>query len=254
MDKTLIKERFERSFRKHSYTHAVIQPRMAGHLTRLLLQASPVRSYPNVLELGCGPRSMALQLLPHISTGNWTANDIAPVEDSFHETARMLGIKQHSFILGDMETIDLPGEQDLIVSNATIQWISEPALFTAGLVEKLAPGGMLAISTFGPDNLHEIKELTGLSLNYSSSSEYRSALASKGSLLCFREERTVMKFASPRDILRHLKRTGTNGLARRSWTRGDLVAFSRAYIDRFSENGGVMATYHPLYIVFQREG
>ena len=250
-DKQLISKRFARSFRKKKYP-GIIQAAMAKYLLDLLSARGPASHYANVLELGCGISSMAPAFLKQFTAETWTANDIVPVEETFCECIKDSQLQKSSFILGDMETLDLPDQQDLIVSTAAIQWTKSPADFLSGLIRKLRPGGILAFATFGPDNLHELREVTGLSLNYLSSSDYPPVFSHDGEILCMEELKSVMQFDSPLAVLRHLKETGTNSLSRQSWTRGDVTHFSEVYRARFGEDDKVNLTYHPLYLIFQR--
>lgn len=48
-----------------------------------------------------------------------------------------------------------------------------------------------------------------------------------------------MWFASPREVLRHLRDTGVNGRASRPWSRRDLDAFWPAYDQSFGQSGRV---------------
>ena len=226
---------------------------MAERLVELVLDCCSVRKFGNVLELGCGVSSMAPVLLKHVSVDHWVANDIVPMGDTFGKIARKLPLKRHSFIEGDMEVVDLPAGQDLIVSNAAIQWVESLDTLLARLVRKLSPGGILAFSTFGPENLQEIREITGLSLDYLDCSQYASLLVSENvELLVAKDEPISVPFVSPVEVLRHLKKTGVNSLSRRAWTRRDLRSFTEKYESLFCVAEGVSLTYHPVYVIFRR--
>jgi malonyl-CoA O-methyltransferase len=289
LDKRLVRDRFRKCFRQAGNA-GIIQPRMAERLVDLLLRYCPERSYGNVLEIGCGTASLAPELLKHVSIDNWVANDIVPLAEDLYKAVGKLPLKHYSFLHGDMEHVDFPGEQDLIVSNAAIQWATSFADLFEHLVQKLSRGGVLAFSTFGPENLREVSELTGLSLNYVESSTYASLMPDRGEILCVEDEPAVVEFDSAVDVLRHLKQTGVNSLARRAWTPGDLRSFSEEYHARFTvpsgsscktdvpvhtgqvrtpvlqgketeecgsgttRGAGVSLTYHPVYVVFRRHG
>jgi malonyl-ACP O-methyltransferase BioC len=253
MDKHLIRDRFERSFLRHADA-TVIQPDMAKHLARLVEQETKYSSFSKVLELGCGSSPLAPLLLDHVSVDRWVANDLVPMQDELRATMQKLPLKEFEYLQGDMEKLDLPNQQNLIVSNAAFQWLADPMVFLPRLAELLAPGGVLAFSTFGPENLREIRELTGVSLKYISGSDYTSVLSGAGSILCREERLSTVAFDSPADILRHLKQTGVNALVRKAWTKGDLSEFSDAYRAKFGKGDRVELTYHPVYVIFQRHG
>ena len=251
MDKHLIRDRFERSFRRHADA-TVIQPDMAKELVRLLLHETQKTSFPKVLELGCGSFPLAPILLDHVSVDRFVANDLVPVQETVRKAMQELPIGECEYLQGDMEEVDLPCGQELIISNAAFQWLADPEVFLPRLVKMLAPGGVLAFSTFGPENLREIRELTGVSLKYLSGSDYSGILARDGTILCQEERLSTVAFDSPADILRHLKHTGVNALVRRSWTKTDLREFSDTYRAKFGKDGHVEITYHPVYVIFRR--
>ncbi len=253
LDKRLVRDRFKKCFRQAGNA-GIIQPRMAERLVDLLVQTCADSSYGNVLEVGCGASSLAPALLKHVSVENWVANDIVPVAEGFHEAVGNLPLKSCSFLQGDMEHVEFPGQQDLIVSNAAFQWAISLGELLERLFDKLSCDGVLAFSTFGPENLREMRELTGLSLDYVESSTYASLMPDRGEILCVEDEPAVVEFDSAVDVLRHLKQTGVNSLARRAWTPGDLRSFSERYHSRFSHGAGVSLTYHPVYVVFRRRG
>ena len=253
IDKTLVRRRFEKSFRNINNS-GVVQSAMASYLVELLTQCHPASSYDNVLEIGCGIRSIARNFFRVMTASHWTANDIVPVEQSFLNCMRELGAKDYRFIHGDMETAPLPENQNLIISNATLQWAADPTSLIQHLVKLLAPGGILAFSTFGPENLREIQQLTGLSLEYLPSSDYPPLLSHLGTMLELEEMRSVMEFDKPIEALRHLKDTGTNALSARTWTKKSMQDFCDRYVARFldADSGKVTLTYHPVYVIFRK--
>lgn len=251
LDKTLVRNRFRRSFKDYGYA-AIIQPGMAKYLLELLINSSDIRRFENVLELGCGVSSMAPEFLKKLSADKWIANDIVSVEKEFKIAVESLQLKESVFLPGDMESIDLPENQNLIISNAAVQWTKDTEAFIAKLIKRLAPGGILAFSTFGPENLCEMRDLTGLSLDYLSTAEYPPLFSADGKMLCCEELKSVIKFESPLDVLKHLRATGTNSLSKRSWTKGSLKKFSDLYRAKYGEDDQVPLTYHPVYVIFQR--
>ena len=64
---------------------------------------------------------------------------------------------------------------------------------------------------------------------------------------------STLHFPTPADVLRHLKRTGVNGLSRRKWTRKDLSDFCRTYSELFGTAGGCTLTYHPVFVLARKQ-
>ena len=72
----------------------------------------------------------------------------------------------------------------------------------------LSPGGILAFNTFTPDNLHEIKELTGEGLTYPTAVQLREWLSADFRIVHEEEGNIALTFRHPLEVLRHLKYTG----------------------------------------------
>ena len=72
-----------------------------------------------------------------------------------------------SFRAGDIERIELPTAAfDLVASNAVFHWLDDPAGLFERLAVALREGGLLAFTTFGPDNLCEVAAVGGRGLSY----------------------------------------------------------------------------------------
>ena len=62
-----------------------------------------------------------------------------------------------SWLVADGEA-PIRGEYDLIIANATFQWFTRPGETLAAYYRSLAPGGVLAFSTLGPQTFQELAE------------------------------------------------------------------------------------------------
>ena len=141
-----------------------------------------------------------------------------------------------------------------MTSCSTLQWFNDPAAFFARSHRFLKPGGILAFTTFGPSNMHEIRSLTGHGLDYLPLDEVRRLVALHFDVRYAAEEVVSLPFADPTAVLRHLKLTGVTGTEKRTWTRRRLQAFSEDYTRRFAQaDGNVTLTYHPIYIIAQNK-
>jgi malonyl-CoA O-methyltransferase len=159
-----------------------------------------------------------------------------------------------SFLPGDIERIDLPlATFGLVASNAVFHWLDDPSGLLERLAATLRAGGLLAFTTFGPDNLREVAAVGQKGLCYRSLDEVAALVERRYRILQCRESREVLRFSAPRRVLEHLRRTGANGLERAGWTRGVLRTFEGAYRDRFGEGDEVTLTYHPMLFVARRK-
>lgn len=242
MNKETIKQRFQKAI--GSYHHeAVAQRQIAETLFRLLNRHHP-KTNGFLLEIGCGTGFLTERLLAGLSPEKAWLNDICPeVEPAIAPYLSPADV----FLPGDAETIAFPALKfDLIASASAIQWLDNPALFLSKLSQQLQPDGLLAISTFGPDNMKEIRQITGSGLDYP---DIRTMVSGRFEIAEFYQESVTLRFPSPKAVLQHLKQTGVTGNSRQKWTPGNLRDFEQRYRAAYGDETGVSLTYQPIYIV-----
>ncbi|MDH3391996.1 MAG: methyltransferase domain-containing protein, partial [Desulfobulbaceae bacterium] len=204
-----------------------------------------------VLEIGCCTGLLTRKLTEHYSEiYELVLNDL--VESFAVQAGNQIGIPAISFLAGDIETIPLTGPFDLIISSSTFHWVHDLEGLLKKLADNMAPGATLAFSMYGPDNLEEIRELTGIGLNYFSLQEVQAMVEKHFTLDYSDQQRELFHFATPLEVLNHLRQTGVNAVSRKPWTPGRLQRFKDEYIEKFSDDRGVRLTYHPLYLVAHR--
>ena len=93
--------------------------------------------------------------------------------------------------------IDFPRETDLITSCSTLQWFNDPGAFLTRCHQALVADGLLAFSTFGTTNMHEIRQLTGHGLDYLSVEELQALLSPRFDILHAEEEVVSLPFPTP---------------------------------------------------------
>ena len=242
MNKELIKQRFCRKLGSYN-ENARIQKQMAENLIKILQDKSV---YSSILEIGCGTGLLTEYSVNNISYKTYTAIDI--VSDC-REYIKAIDT-DIEFISGDIEEyLDLDNKKyDLIISNASLQWIENLPGFVDKLTQKLNDGGVLLFSAFGTENFREIFYVTGKTLPYLSKTEFEEKLAKHKPLV--EEEVRVMAFKTPLDVLKHIQSTGVNALSTEVWTKKDLINFEREY-NAFCFNHPTL-TYNPVYIKIQK--
>lgn len=127
-----------------------------------------------VVDLGCGPgrasraiqqrwpktQVLALDLaLPMLRQHDAETSGLARVlAGPLARSLSMLRARVPARICADARALPLADHSvDLLFSNLCLQWIEDlPAVF-AGFRRVLKPGGMLVLSTFGPDTLYELR-------------------------------------------------------------------------------------------------
>lgn len=254
VDKALVRRRFCRSLQTYD-EHASVQREAAQRLSTLLADVVGAGAdLGRVLELGCGTGVFTRELLERFSMQRWTGNDIVCAFSSLADEVRAAGVAEADFVHADMEACEFASAWDIVAANASFQWLRDPVNFAAGLLQVLAPGGLLVFSTFGPDNMVEISELTGRGLQYAGYDQMMAALSECCTVLASEDYHRGMVFDSPRDVLRHIRATGTNAVTRSRWSRQDLQHFSEQYRERFgTTDGRVRLTYHPMLFVARAE-
>lgn len=251
VDKDLVRRRYRRSLPSYD-GEAALQREMAGSLVAAV-RALGRPAFPRALEIGCGSGLLTVKIARELAVEESWANDINEACGPHLERLFAPG-RAPSFLGGDIERLEaLPAGLDLVASNAAFHWLAEPEALYARVAGLLAGGGILAFTTFGPENLGEVAAVTGRRLAYRSLEQIRGALARDFRIRCATERRVALRFDSPRRVLEHLRRTGANALAGGAWTRGGLRAFDEEYRRRFSlPDGGVSLGYHPLLLVAER--
>ena len=249
IDKKRVRQSFQRAAASYD-DQAMIQHRVADHLLSLLADHE-LQNIHRVLEIGCCTGLLTRKLTARYDDIlDLVLNDL--VESFAVQAGDLPGIPAISFLAGDIETIHLTGPFDLIISSSTFHWLNDLEGLLKKLADKLAPGGTLAFTIYGPDNLQEIRDLTGIGLDYLSLQEVQTMVEKYFILDLSDQQREVFHFSSPMAVLDHLRKTGVNAVSRNPWTPRRLEQFQKEYINRFSEEQGLRLSYHPLYLVAHR--
>lgn len=252
MDKRLIAERFAKARGTYS-REARVQQQVAEKMLSLLQSHAPAR-FRHIAEFGCGTGCYSRLLLHALQPQTLLLNDLCPeMRECVAELSAAMPTAVR-FLPGDAEAMEFPQGTDLLTSCSTLQWFTDPQRFFIRSHRCLAPKGIFAFSTFGRQNMHEIRAVTGHGLDYLPLETLRRQLAPHFDLLHTEEEIVRLSFDSPVRVLRHLKQTGVTGTEKRIWTRSRLQAFCRTYTQLFSQtDGNVTLTYHPIYIIAQKK-
>lgn len=247
--KQLIARRFSKAI--ETYPHeARVQQQIAEKMCSLLQLHLPTQSLRHIIEFGCGTGTYSRLLLHSLHPEHLLLNDLC--EEMQHCCKDILN-EQVSFLSGDAETLDFPDKTDLLTSCSVLQWFEHPDLFFQKCKEILNEQGYIAFSTFGKENMKEIRQLTGEGLVYRSIEELTDSLSTSYHIVHTEEEVIPLKFNTPMEVLYHLKQTGVTGVCNKTWTRSKLNLFCREYERLYSsEKGSVLLTYHPIYIIAKK--
>ena len=236
-DKGLVAGRFGRS--KTSYDdEAIAQRRIASHLAELTVSAIDGKDPINMLEVGTGTGMLTSALLERITPNALTLWDLT-------EIPRHLPGK-HVTCDAETKIREIPERSlDLIVSSSAIQWFNSPSSFIHQCHRTLASGGLLALSTFSPENFHELQPYLPSQPEYYDAATWRRILSRDNwKEINISTGRIELQFTSSRELIEHLRRTGVNAITPSAQS---LTPLRHILADQVTS-----LTYSPLYILARR--
>lgn len=231
--------------------NSVAQQKIGQHLLQILLN-NQLSGFQNVLEIGCGTGIFTRLLMQNIHPKSWDLNDLCDVSTQLKNN---LPHQNYSFYQADGEYLNFTNKQyDLIVSCSTVQWFENQQAFIQRCWEHLAPNGVLLFSTFTPNNLTEVRTLSGIGLNYPHLCQWYNWLLDNFHLAHLEQTEIELKFDSPLLVLRHLKETGVTATNNQIWNRNKIVQFCDQYRRHYADySGKVSLTYSPIFVLAKKK-
>jgi malonyl-CoA O-methyltransferase len=151
-------------------------------------------------------------------------------------------------MVGDGEKLScLANTFDLIVGNASLQWM-EAEKFFKEVKKVLRVGGVLALSTFGPQTLQELKAV-GFSTNTFPSLLELLTLLGGFELLFLQTKLIKRNFKSVKEIVYHLKELGAS--YQKKGERGNYFDPFSA-LKKYREKFGTEVTFESLFLISSR--
>lgn len=101
----------------------------------------------SLLDVGCGPGSITVDLARRVAPGRVTAVD-ASVEavELARATAREAGVEGIEFLVADVHDLDLPeGSFDVVHAHQVLQHVADPVRALEWMRRMAAPGGVVAV-------------------------------------------------------------------------------------------------------------
>ncbi|EAI2110950.1 malonyl-[acyl-carrier protein] O-methyltransferase BioC [Campylobacter jejuni] len=215
--------------------HAKVQDFMGLKLCEILKDLK-ISHFEKVFEFGCGRGELSKKLKNFITFDEYLKNDIL----DFKENSNIL-----IFDMNEISKQDLSKEKfDLIVSNATLQWLDLKQIIPS-LRDMLNQNGILLLSTFAKQNLKEIKQSTGFGLNYFSLNELEQIFKIYFNEVKITQELVELSFDNALDVFRHLKLSGVNSLG--------FYPLNKGFLKEFEEKFQNKLTYHPVFILCKND-
>ena len=149
MNKKLIQSRFEKCLKTYD-ENAIVQKIMAKNIAEMLDNFH----CNNILEIGCGTGLLTKEIVKKIEYKTFKALDIVTSCESFIKQID----EQIIFLPADIESFILQNDikYDLIISNASLQWVNNLEEVINNLVLKLTENGTFVFTLFGKNNYKEI--------------------------------------------------------------------------------------------------
>lgn len=241
IDKTLVKRRFSKSLSTYE-DNAIVQKLMAEKLIKLLNK----KHFDNILEIGCATGVLTKEIKKNIQYKNLTVNDIVSKAKNYIDKLS----SDITFISGDIETLEITEQYDLIISNASLQWCNDIEKTIDKLVNSLNNNGILAFSIFGDENFKEIKNIFEIENKNYDFEKMKEFFAKYNAQLYLDKEE--LKFHSLIDILKHIKNTGVNAITETRLTKTQLTKLEENYKNKFSTDNSLTLTYEPVYVIVQK--
>lgn len=237
-----VKSHFEKAMDKYD-DNAVVQKFLAEILAE---ETSLVRkNYGKILEAGCGTGLLTREIKKKLSFEIFTANDLSEKSKKYLDKI----FENYNFICGNAARINTTQKFDLIISNAMFQWFSNLDEVLDRYRNILNKDGILAFTTFSPENFPELVKITGISLAYKTSDELSEILEKNYKILKLETFSKTLEFKTPLELLYHLKNTGVNSLGDKKWEFADVKDFCDKYVKTFEK---VTLTYTPILVIAQK--
>jgi malonyl-CoA O-methyltransferase len=225
-------------------------------LSRLdLLKAAPRA----VLDLGAGTGLAAQAMKRRFPRAAVTAADIAaPMVQAAQRRSRLW--RRIRCVEADARQLPFdPGSFDLVFSNLMLQWLQPPDGALAEIRRVLRPGGLLLLSSFGPETLQELRAAWAAAddgvhvIDFVDVHDLGGALQRAGFVEPVLDvDRHLHHYADTRALMRELKSIGAHNLdARRARGLTGRAAFGRmngAYESQ-RRPAGLPATWQVVYAV-----
>lgn len=234
-----IKNRFEKSMETYRQ-NAVVQKHTA---VKLVSELKKIKSYfPSILELGCGAGILTEQIVKKIRFDKYFANDLTGKSKNYVSEF----VPEFVFYEGNAKKVRQ--KVDLIASNALFQWFKNLDEISDICKNNLNKDGILAFSTFSPENFREVRDLTGISLEYKTAEELKTIFKKNFDILHVEEFEKVLSFENPLELLAHFKFTGVNSLGKQTFTQ--VKEFCSEYKKRYPK---ITLTYSPIIFICKKK-
>ncbi|MBY5163407.1 methyltransferase domain-containing protein [Salsipaludibacter albus] len=136
---------------RDTYTHGHHDSVLRSHRSRTVATCAAylrdeLRPGTSVLDVGCGPGTLSVDLARHVAPGRVLAIDVAGAPlDEARDHADAAGVDTVEFAVADGYDLDLAGDAfDLVHAHQVLQHVSDPVAMLRELSRVTRPGGTVA--------------------------------------------------------------------------------------------------------------
>jgi 2-polyprenyl-3-methyl-5-hydroxy-6-metoxy-1,4-benzoquinol methylase len=134
-----------------TYTHGHADPVLRSHRWRTVENSASylaphLRAGLDVLDVGCGPGTITVDLAGRVAPGRVLGLDVsaAPLDEA-RELAAREGVAAE-FSVGDVYALDLPDDSfDVVHAHQVLQHLTDPVAALREMARVCRPGGLLAV-------------------------------------------------------------------------------------------------------------
>lgn len=247
LDKDLVAASFAAS--SESYEESALVQQQISRQLLSLLAAGGKNTFPRVLEVGCCTGYLSSLFSEKLAVEKIYVNDI--VEKFCKITSQRIScsVAAVTTLPGDIENCVLPDRLDLIISSATLQWITDLRVLLGRFARSMNVGGQLAFSIFSPGTMREIFSLTGRGLHYLDPRALEQLVAEKFIVEHFETVNHTLYFDSVRAIIRHIHKTGVGGVGSGKWSHRTFRQFEKDYERQYRVEQGLPVSYHSSFVI-----
>ncbi|WP_369902735.1 malonyl-ACP O-methyltransferase BioC [Bacillus manliponensis] len=266
INKALLQKRFNAAAVSYNQ-YANVQQKMADCLLERLKEYYSSVDCIRILELGCGTGYVTEQLVAAFPNAKITAVDFA--ESMIEQAKKRYKVDAVTFRCEDIERIDVDEQYDVIISNATFQWLNDLKATLSNLYSVLSENGVLVFSTFGDKTfyelhtsfqrakeMYEVQNAKALGQTFLTASQLQELCKQiTGDMYVF-ETCYKETFSTVREFLQSVRKIGATNSNEGSYCQSPSIFRSmlRVYERDFTENEQVVATYHALFSYMKKEG
>ncbi|MCP1125037.1 malonyl-ACP O-methyltransferase BioC [Bacillus sp. 3103sda1] len=266
INKPLLQKRFNQAAVSYDQ-YANVQKKMANQLLVYMKEHYDAAAQIRILELGCGTGYVTEKLAKSFPNATITAVDFA--ESMIAKAKTQCNMESVTFRCEDIEHIKLYEQYDVMISNATFQWLNDLSATLANLYNHLHEDGVLLFSTFGNKTFHElhtsfqrakttcaIADATTVGQTFLTGLQLQELCKRITGDIHVAETCYIEIFTTVREFLQSIRKVGATNSNEGSYCQSPSIFRNmlRIYEQDFMEDGRIAATYHALFSYMKKEG